>query len=177
MKTFLPLLLGMFLAVGLFAQSTVLLKEINKDVYEPFAEAYAHRKTDLFASFHSEGMMRIVGHSGQIKGYADYMAGYQKNWADRDQKGELIEFRFEERWCNESQASDIGIYKLTRFLGTENETTFYGRFHVILVKEEGKWKIWIDYDNNPDNTIGEKHFLEAMAQEDYDAFLAQGENQ
>lgn len=172
-KRFLLSVLILFVLNGLFAQSTILLKEINKDVYVPFAEAFAHRQADLFASFHSEGMIRISGHSGSIKGYSEYMAQYQKNWADRDQKGELIEFRFEERWCNETQASDIGIYKLTKYLGTEKEASFYGRFHVVLVKEEGKWKIWMDYDNNPDNLVGEKEFEKALHQDDFDAFLAQ----
>ena len=44
-------------------------------------------------------------------------------------------------------------------------------FHVLFRKEEGVWKILMDYDSSEGNTIGAEHFLNAYHIEDFSTFV------
>ena len=66
---------------------------------------------------------------------------------------------------NENLAVEVGIFKYTH---TNNEgvaKNYFGRFHVVLRKEEGTWKILVDTDSSEGNTISEKDFLAASPME------------
>jgi hypothetical protein len=43
--------------------------------------------------------------------------------------------------------------------------SFYGRFHAVLRKEEGVWKILVDTDSSENNSISEKDYLAARPME------------
>jgi ketosteroid isomerase-like protein len=73
-----------------------------------------------------------------------------------------IELRFLERMANESQAFEVGIYKTTVINAQGESRSFYGKFHVVLRKENGTWKILVDSDSSEGGTIGEKDFAAAQ---------------
>jgi hypothetical protein len=55
-----------------------------------------------------------------------------------------IELRFTQRIAGEGSAFEVGYYKVTM-----NDTqTLYGKFHVLLRTEGGRWKIVMDADAN-----------------------------
>jgi len=83
---------------------------------------------------------------------------------------QTISFKFLERICNDSIASERGIYKLIRNPNTDIEKSYFGKFHVILKKESSIWKIIIDYDSSENNTINKTSYNNAYAIDDYDKF-------
>jgi hypothetical protein len=82
-----------------------------------------------------------------------------------------ISLRFLERINNNLIASEKGIYKLIINQNRENEKVIYGKFHVILIKEDKVWKILMDYDSNENNTIGEEDFYKARGINDFKKHL------
>ncbi|WP_452596461.1 hypothetical protein, partial [Pontimicrobium sp. MEBiC01747] len=76
-----------------------------------------------------------------------------------------------ERINNDSTASERGIYKLIVNQGKPTEKSYFGKFHVLFVKENNTWKILMDYDSTEGNTIGEDDFLKAYAIDNFNYFI------
>jgi len=158
------------------AQTIDNLKEINQ-VWYKFYQAFDSLDYELMAEIHSKDVIRIAGGS-RISDYETYINNYKRRFEDKKKKGETneISLRFFERINNDSIASERGIYKLVRNKNREDEKAYYGQFHVIFKKENGTWKIFMDYDSNEGNTIGEEAYLEAYGIEEIDKFLQKESN-
>ncbi|MEO5976318.1 MAG: hypothetical protein ABIS36_08370 [Chryseolinea sp.] len=72
-----------------------------------------------------------------------------------------IELHFTERLANTMQAVDVGVYKTSIVMKDGTSNSGYGRFHVVMRKENGIWKILMDTDSSKGSTIGEKDFVSA----------------
>ncbi|WP_298540852.1 nuclear transport factor 2 family protein [uncultured Aquimarina sp.] len=163
-----PTLLLLFFSFYTFAQKESLHKKINQDMYGNFSEAFEKLDYSLFASIHSDEMIRISGgNGGEIKSVKKYLEGYQKRWSDPNRKASPIDFRLFERVTSDSLVSDRGIYRVT-YKNDKGETKFsYGQFHVLLRMENGSWKILTDYDSNEQNTINKQSYDTAFPLSDY----------
>lgn len=137
-----------------FSQEHKNLQEINTQIWEPFSKAFETSDHQLFASLHSDNLIRVGADGNQILNKEDYIKGYKASWETNNQK-RTIAFRFLERLATNDRASERGIYKLTINPESTNEQSYYGKFHVILTKESGTWKILLDYDSSEGNTIDE----------------------
>jgi len=157
-------------------QTTNNLKEIN-EVWYKFHQAFDSLDYKLMAEIHSEDLIRISG-GRRISDYETYINNYKKRFADQKKKGETneISLRFFERINNDSIASERGIYKLIRNKNRHDEKAYYGQFHVIMMKENGTWKIFMDYDSNESNTIGEDDYAKARGIEEIDKFVQKESN-
>ena len=141
-------------------QKSLDFEAINKEIWQPFSEAYQNHDVALYASIHSENFIRINANTKSIKDKPTYIAQYEQNWKNDHRKLDR-QFRFIERIATNNKASEIGIYKLTVTEGNNSPRSFYGKFHVILIKEE-RWKILVDYDSDEFGTIGEVDFQKAF---------------
>ena len=150
-------------------QNSKVLSSINSDVWHPFSKAFESKDIDLFRSIHDDGLIRVAANINEIKDLDSYMEGYRTNW-ESQQRTQHIEFRFLERIHNDSIASERGIYKFTIHPNTDSETSYYGKFHVLLTKNGGIWKLLLDYDSNENNTINEASYLKAYAVDDFSKF-------
>ncbi|HMC01260.1 MAG TPA: DUF4440 domain-containing protein [Flavobacteriaceae bacterium] len=159
----------MILCFCVSAQSNDNLKDINQQVWNNFTKAFETLDYELFENLHSEDFLRIGGDSKNIRDKENYISGYKQRWQNTliDQ---TISFRFLERICNDSIASERGIYKLTKDPNTDNEKSYFGKFHVVLKKVDLVWKIMIDYDSSENNTINETSYNSAFALDDYDKY-------
>ncbi len=155
---------------SLSAQDATTLAQINTDISASFTKAYQTLNYELFASLHSENLTRVSGNQGKIKNYDEYVETYRTWWTSEDVKGMEISFRFLERFCNESRASERGIYQLIINPGTKKEQAHYGKFHVIGAKEKGKWKILVDYDSSEGETISQASYEAAFAIDDFEKY-------
>ena len=163
MKTKRPLLsvvVLLLLSVKSHSQDPEILQEINEQVWHNFTKAFETSNVDLFGSIHSQNLIRVAGDSKIIKYWPEYIDGYKSNWKNPSAK-RTINFRFIERIHNDQTASERGIYQLKVNIGTENEKSYYGKFHVILLKENNQWKLLLDYDSSESGTINEQSFLDA----------------
>ncbi|WP_274474276.1 DUF4440 domain-containing protein [Mangrovimonas aestuarii] len=161
---------GLLLSISLFAQdSQKCFQEINTQVWNTFSNAFEKLDLEAFKSIHSQNLIRVSGDNKSIRNAEEYFKAYKTKWQSRAIK-QSIQFRFIERVCNTNRASERGIYKLTRNPNTSEEKSYYGQFHVILVKKNQIWKILVDYDSSENNSANEDSFLEGHGLKEFSKF-------
>ena len=140
---------------------------INDQVWKPFISTYNNHDTDGFMAVHSKEVVRSPRDAKMVLNWNEYFQ-QQKRGDDQGKTSgskRQLGLRFTERIGNDNQAMEVGIYKGTITDKTGNVRTFYGRFHVVLRKENGVWKILSDTDSSEGNTIDEEDYLQARPME------------
>ena len=133
-----------------FGQAGVAQKEINEQVWKPFIKSFSSGDDEGFKVLHSKDVIRVIRDSKQIMGYEQYFKkvpdSIKTKWGNWKKH---IELRFIQRIASNDKAFEVGYYKTTstNVLTHENRTG-YGKFHVLLRKENGVWKILMDADAN-----------------------------
>ena len=143
-------------------------KAINEQVWTPFIKTFNENDTDGFMNLHSKDLVRSARDGKSVLNWDQYYANGKKSeernkTSNRKRK---IELRFTERMANEDQAVEVGIYKTSNILPDGSEQNYYGKFLVVLRKENGTWKILVDTDSSEGGTIDEKSFLAAKPMEE-----------
>jgi len=164
MKT---LITSLFILIAVVAlpQSDSLQRQINEQVWKPFIKGFSTSNNELFSSVHSKDVMRVMQDNENIIGYEEYFRpvpdSIKAKWGKWKQQ---IELRFIQRIAAGDKAFETGYYKTTSTNEETNEIrTGYGKFHVLLRKENNVWKILMDayaYENTD-----EKVFLSAKPME------------
>jgi ketosteroid isomerase-like protein len=166
--------LFVFISFYINAQTnTDYLKEINRDIWLPFIEAYGTLNVEKYKSLQSEDFIRAEGNGKRLPTFKDYFEGAGVWFSDMKKEGRKLEiaFRFTERFANDKVASERGIYQLKSFDNNgKEEWKGYGKFHVFMRKSEGKWKIVVDYDSDEGKTINEQSYLAAFAMDDFEKY-------
>ena len=155
------------------SQSTEVLQEINRDIWLPFIESYNELDAEKFMAIHSEDLVRVPRDAKKIFGYEQYKKNNEEYWKRGREEGRTrdIDFAFLERIFSKTMASEIGIFQVINEKGTVKEETYYGKFHVILLKKEGKWKIRMDSDSDDGNTIDMEDFEAGYPMTAFEPFL------
>lgn len=138
-------------------------EEINEQVWIPFIKTFNERDTKGFISLHSKDAVRSPRDSKMVWNRNEYFRQQEKGDTQGKKSGtdRQLELRFTERIANDDLAIEVGIYKTTSINPDGLARSFYGRFHVVLRKENGVWKILVDTDSSENNSITEKDFLAA----------------
>ncbi len=172
-KTNWPVIFFLLLSAGLSAQDSTIMKQINDDVWTNFEEAFITYDVDLFKSIHTQNILRIPADKKVIVPSDEYFESQDKSfkWIRENDYQAIMELRFIERIGNTSYASERGIFKFTVIDDEKNERIFYGKFHVLLEKKNGTWKIFVDYDSNEKGTITAESFEKASDKWDFKPFL------
>jgi hypothetical protein len=159
---FLFFLTGWFATFATVAQSSE-TTEINQHVWKPFIETFNQHRSDDFLALHSRDLIRSARDSKRVLTWTQYLDETRLDEANDKKEGfkRVLELRFTERLHSATQAIDVGIYKTVYTFSNGTTQTFYGRFHVVLRKENGRWKILVDTDSSENGTIGEKDFNQA----------------
>ncbi len=165
MKRFSPVCLLLLIGHFSFSQSDSLQKEINEQVWKPFIKAIISDNNEKLSAVHSKEVTRVIQDDNQILGYNEYFKkipdSIKAKWKDwkRD-----IELRFLQRIASAEKAFEVGYYKTSSTNAVTGEKRIgYGKFHVLLRKETGTWKIQMDADAN--EKTDEAMFLKAMPME------------
>lgn len=148
------------------------LKAIDADLWLPFAKAYADLKPDAYIALNSKSVVRILGDLKFIEPYDSFVKSTQQMFASLS-KGKArvaINWRFHERIHSADAASERGIYEFVITDAAGKQRKSYSRFHVLLRKEGGKWKIVSDYDSEEGGTVTEAAYKAAFARDDYSRF-------
>ena len=156
------LLLLVFLPI-IEAPSQDYQQEINDQVWKPFIKAFNDLDADGFLAVHSKDLVRSPRDSKTILTWDEYLQQQRKgnDWSKNNNTTRTLELRFTERIASATQAIEVGIYKTTNTNNKGESRSFYGRFHVVLRKENNIWKILVDTDSSEGNTIHENDFLNA----------------
>lgn len=145
MKKYLLLIIFSLLMVTPYAQWKN--QEINEQIWKPFIQAFAQNDAALFKSLHSKEVIRVQ--MNDILDYEKYMVNSENMFQELKKKDEhmIIDFRFIRRLSNDTRAYEEGYFK-TSSIQNGKERNFYGRFTVVLIKENGRWKILVDSDTS-----------------------------
>ena len=130
------------------AQSDSLQKQINEQVWKPFISSFSTGDDEGFKAVHSKDVIRVSQDSKQISGYDQYFKKIPDSINATWGKGKKnIELRFIQRIADNGKAFEVGYYKTTSTDTTNGKTRIgYGKFHVLLRKENNIWKILMDED-------------------------------
>jgi ketosteroid isomerase-like protein len=137
--------------------------EINKHVWEPFVASFNNHQADAFMAVHSKDVVRSARDGKTVWNWDEY----KKSQTEGDQEDikakrkRTLTLRFTERIASNDLAVEVGVYKTSYLLADGKTMDYYGRFHVVLRKENGTWKILVDTDSSENGTISEKDFLAA----------------
>ncbi len=147
MKTLLPVFFLLVLIPALGAQADSIEQAIDDQVWRPFIRAFNAGRTDSFMAVHSAELIRLpIGYGASD--FETYRQQNFRNWERSAHPGEKrsIELRFAWRSHTPTVAYHLGYYKVTITPATGSPQLFYGRFNVILRRENGLWKILLDAD-------------------------------
>ena len=150
MKKISGITLMLLLSLAAFSQQKSLQKEINEQVWKPFITAFNNHDDEAFSAVHSKEVIRVSQDANQIMGYNEYFKKVpdsdKAKWKDWKRN---IELRFLQRIASGDKAFEVGYYKTTNSnTVTGEKRSGYGKFHVLLRKEKGTWKILMDADAN-----------------------------
>jgi len=125
-----------------------LQKEINEQVWKPFIEAFNSGNDEAFSAVHSKEVTRVIQDDNRLMDYEQYFKkvpdSIKAKWKDWKKN---IELRFIQRIASNDKAFEVGYYKSTSTnVMTSEKRIGYGKFHVLLRKENGRWKILMDAD-------------------------------
>ena len=154
-------ILILFSVVMLFAQNSKSTKEINEQVWLPFIKAFGNGDDELFKSVHSKDVIRVMQDNNEIIGHNKYFKkvpdSIKAKWEDWKKS---IELRFIQRIASDDNAFEVGYYRsISTNVKTGEQRTGIGKFHVLLHKENGTWKILMDADTS--DGASEEHFNKA----------------
>ncbi len=141
------------------------LREINRDIWTPFSEAYATGDAERYVGLHTADFIRATGGKwAGVRNLDEYGADARSSFAKNKENGHSTEiaFTFFERAAGPETASERGIYRYTDIAKDGERSAFYGRFHVFLRKVDGTWKIAVDYDSDEDGSIGAGDFVAGL---------------
>ncbi|MCB9279353.1 MAG: nuclear transport factor 2 family protein [Lewinellaceae bacterium] len=147
------------------AQPGPLQQEINAQVWKPFLESFNSYDAETFMAVHHPEAIRVIEDADKVLDFEAYgensRTGFQRG-KESGVKRELT-LRFTRRIAGEANAFEVGVYRsrITRPDGTTND--YFGIFHVVLKKRDGRWQIWVDSDTS--EGASEEAYLAAEAME------------
>jgi hypothetical protein len=157
----LPVAVLLFLAADAQPDSLKWVKEINDQVWKPFIAHFISGNKEGFRAVHSKRITRVEIDRGAVLDYEKYFPPVN---SDRKQPSQsfsrLFELRFDKRISNGTKAWESGYYKGTVMQEGKEPRSYYGRFFVVLEKEEGAWKILVDADTGKE--ANEENFNKAF---------------
>jgi hypothetical protein len=123
MKNWIIALLILLSSILKAQTNTDFLKEINRDIWQPFTEAYATLDVEKYKNLQSEDFIRAEGNDKRLPTFQNYFTNMGIWFSELKQYSRKLSigFRFTERFANERVASERGIYELRMFDSKGNE--------------------------------------------------------
>ncbi|MEQ9404696.1 MAG: nuclear transport factor 2 family protein [Cyclobacteriaceae bacterium] len=121
--------------------------QVNEQVWKPFKKSWEERDAKAFNALHTDDVLRISKWSG-IKVGSEYKDQITENYKRKDDTKRTIDFWLEHRIYSKTIGYEVGYLKIVSQRPGEDPRYSYSRFHVVLRKENGVWKIAQDWDTN-----------------------------
>ncbi len=126
--------------------------EVDEQLWKPFKKAWEQRDAKAFVALHTADVMRINPSSG-IRAGKVYTDRLMKVYEGKSDAKRTIDFWLEHRYYTGDIGYEVGYYEVISKKPGEDERRFYARFHIVLRKEEGRWKIAQDWDTSNINGV------------------------
>ena len=121
-------------------------KVVDIQIWQPFMESYYENDGEKFMDLHTKDVLRI--NKWGIKSGPEYRAQILELYAEEGRPNRTIEFKFEERTYTDKMGYEVGYYKVYEKEKGAPANANFGRFHVVIKKFNGDWKIAQDWDSN-----------------------------
>ncbi|HEX7154237.1 MAG TPA: hypothetical protein VF618_22305 [Thermoanaerobaculia bacterium] len=148
------LLLCLLLLVPTFAFATE--AELDRDVWKPFVAGVNQDKPELYVGVRAADFHWVApGSKGRVMDLAEYDDDSRRVMAKRKEDGTTseMEVRFLERNVKPTFAAEKVVIKFTmREKGKEPQTS-YGIAHYFSRKENGVWKVFLQYGSREKGTV------------------------
>lgn len=147
MKTTVILVTLLCLTFSLTAQTEALQKEIDRQVWQPFHDAYEARNAKALNAIYASEVLRVTPAGIDTQGL--FKQKNEENYARTSSQNAktLLDFWFESRHTNADTSYEVGMFRI-KTITNGKESTFYGQFHIVVKKINGLWKITQDWDNS-----------------------------
>ncbi len=134
-------------------------KEVNEQLWGPFKKAWETRNAQDFNDLHTDDVLRVSKWGG-VKIGSEYKDRIVESYKKPDNRERTIDFWLEHRYYSGNTGYEVGYLKIVIKEEGKDPRYSYSRFHVVLKKVDGKWKIAQDWDTNNINGV-------AVTAEDY----------
>jgi ketosteroid isomerase-like protein len=147
-RIFTLLLMLSILNISGYSQAESIQQQINQQVWKPFIQSFNNLDTKGFMTVHSTEMTRVLLDGNTIYGYDRYYKETDQGneSTKKSNRKRTLELRFIQRIAADAEAFEVGYYKFTGMQPDGTTRHGYGKFHVLLHKENGTWKILMDAD-------------------------------
>ncbi|GJM31607.1 MAG: hypothetical protein DHS20C18_06080 [Saprospiraceae bacterium] len=134
------------------AEQTAIEQEVNQQLWKPFKVAWEARNWEAFNALHTDDVMRISKWSGIQLG-DEYKESIKASYQKKDDRKKTIDFWLEHRIYRENMGYEVGYYRISSEEPGKEIRNYYARFHIVLKKVNGQWKIAQDWDTNNINGV------------------------
>ncbi len=137
-------------------------KIIDETIWKPFKTSYEARDWLTFNALHTDDILRV--HDGGIRIGEEYKKSNTESYQRPSDRKVTIDFAMERRMHASEVGYEVGFYRVRYTEPGKEDRMSYGRFHVVLRKIQGKWRIAQDWDSNSfnGNPIGADDFDKAQ---------------
>ncbi|GAB5523013.1 MAG: hypothetical protein Roseis2KO_08850 [Roseivirga sp.] len=143
----------LLLSINLTFAQAAIEKEVNETLWKPFTESWSGFDAEAFNNLHTDDVLRASQNGLTLgKAYKDRnVQSFAASTARKDKR--MIYFWFEQRVYSGNTGYEVGYYKVVNSRPGEEERAYYARFHVVLKKQNGRWKIAQDWDTGAVNGV------------------------
>ncbi|MEP5611649.1 MAG: nuclear transport factor 2 family protein [Cyclobacteriaceae bacterium] len=125
--------------------------EVNEQLWKPFKKAWEQRNAKAFNGLHTEDILRVSKWGVQIG--SEYADRITESYKKPDPRKKTIDFWFEHRLYSGNTGYEVGYLKIVIEEDGKDPRHSYSRFHVVLKRVDGEWKIAQDWDTNNINGV------------------------
>lgn len=120
-------------------------KEIDA-IYKTFSEAYRTLDAEKVVNLYSENARYLPPDNDILQGRSEIRPTFQSFFDYVKEKGQnmTISFQIFQRKVDKNLAYDVGVYTITQFKDGKEIGVGQGKFVVVAVKENGKWRFQVD---------------------------------
>lgn len=152
-KTLVALLIvGSFSAFSQAERNLAIEQEVNEQLWKPFKIAWEQRNAEAFNDLHTDDVLRVSKWGG-VKIGSEYKDRITESYKRTDNRKRTIDFWLEHRYYSGNTGYEVGYLKIVMQEEGKEARYSYSRFHVVLKKINGKWKISQDWDTNNINGV------------------------
>ena len=123
-------------------------KEIDKTVWKAFQDAFQTLDGQALNEVYADNVLRIT--TDGIDTQSAFKEANTTRFAQNIKNGDRIalDFWLDSRQTNKTTSYEVGFYRMTMTTSAGETNTFYGQFHILLKKINGRWKIAQDWDTS-----------------------------
>ncbi len=153
MKKMLICLMAMITTTAVLAQDKKeqqkIEKEVNEQLWKPFKKSLEQRDAKTYNDLHTDDVLRVNKWGIRIgKAFKDRNTA---SYAKKDDRKRTIDFWLEHRIYSGDTGYEVGYYRIKTTYPDGKVRESYARFHIVLKKVNGSWKIAQDWDTGEIN--------------------------